>query len=78
MKRHSPLWLVVLCTAAFLLTYFAPVDASFSDPAGTLLTAQAIVEHGTIRLHDYVRDERYLYNVIEPRSSAVEAEQDAK
>ena len=41
---------MTLCVCAFLLTYLASVDASFSDPWGTLLTTQAILEHGTIRL----------------------------
>ena len=66
LKSHSQLWLVVLCVAAFLLTYLAPVDASFSDPSGTLLTAQAIVEHGMIRLDSYTQDERYPYDRTPP------------
>lgn len=69
LKRHSQLWLVALCVAAFLLTYLAPVDASFSDPARALLTAQAIVEHGTIRLDAYVQDERYLNDPITPAAN---------
>ncbi|MCP3959827.1 MAG: hypothetical protein GY719_18420 [bacterium] len=64
--RHRVPWLMALCAVAFILTYRAPVDASLSDPWGTLLTAQAIVEDGTIRLDRYVRDERYLYDPIEP------------
>ena len=48
LKRHDQLWLLALCVAAFLLTYLAPVEASFSDPWGTLLTAQAIVEHAKV------------------------------
>lgn len=66
LRHHVEFWLFVLCGAAFVLTYRAPVDASFSDPQETLLTAQALVEHGTIRLDRYVLDERYLYNPIEP------------
>ncbi len=69
LKRHGQLWLVALCVAAFLLTYLAPVDASFSDPAGTLLTAQALVEHATIRLDAYVADERYPYDPLPPAAN---------
>lgn len=65
-ERYRVPWLMALCAGAFLLTYQAPVDASLSDPWGALLTAQAIVEDGTIRLDRYVRDERYLYDPIEP------------
>ena len=69
LSRHTQLWLLVLCIGAFLLTYLAPVDASFSDPWGTLLTAQAIVEHGTIQLDRYTGDKRYLYEPIEPAAN---------
>ncbi len=66
---HGHLWLVALCVAAFLLTYLAPVDASFSDPWGSLLTAQAIVEHGTIRLDAYTADMRWAYEPLPPASN---------
>ncbi len=52
---------------AFLLTHLASVDAALSDPWGTLLTAQAILEHGTIRLDAYATDVRWVY---EPLASA--------
>ena len=65
LSRHWQLWLVMLCVFAFLLTYLAPVDASLSDPWGHLLTAQAILGHGTIRLDRYVDDELYLYHPLE-------------
>lgn len=69
LRQHVPLWLLVLCAAAFVLTHRAPVDASFSDPLDTLLTSQALVEHGTIQLDHYVLDERYLYNPIQPAAN---------
>ncbi|MEM7349882.1 MAG: hypothetical protein AAF657_03690 [Acidobacteriota bacterium] len=65
LSRNTPLWLLALCASAFLLAYLSPVDASFSDPWGTLLTSQAIIEHGTIQLDPYTRDERYAYAPIE-------------
>ncbi len=64
LARHGQQWLVLLCLAAFVLTWLAPVDASLSDPWGTLLTAQALVEHGTIRLDAYASDARWSYEPV--------------
>ncbi len=69
LARHGHLWLSVLCVSAFLLTYLAPVDASFSDPWGSLVTAQAIAEHGTIRLDSYTADVRWTYHPLPPASN---------
>ncbi len=69
LEKDSRLWLVLLCVGAYLLVFLAPVDTSFSDPWGTLLTSQALIETGSIRLDPYVEDERYLYDPIEPYSN---------
>ncbi len=66
LARYGQSWLVTLCVCAFLLTYLASVDASLSDPWGTLLTAQAILEHGTIRLDAYAADVRWIYEPVPP------------
>ncbi len=66
LARHGQSWLVTLCFVAFLLTYLADVDASLSDPWGTLLTSQAILEHGTIRLDAYAADARWSYEPVLP------------
>ena len=66
LARYGQSWLVTLCVCAFLLTYLATVDASLSDPWGTLLTAQAILEHGTIRLDAYAADVRWSYEPVLP------------
>ena len=54
--KRRPIWYVacpVLSLAAFLAAYFSPIDYTFSDPWGNLLTAQALLEHGTVRLDAY-------------------------
>ncbi len=51
--KGGGLWCLVFSSLAFLLTYFSPIDYTFSDPWGNLLTAQAILEHGTVRLDAY-------------------------
>lgn len=43
----------VLSLIAGLVAYRAPVEYSHSDPWGALLTSQAILEHGSIRLDPY-------------------------
>ncbi len=69
LRRHGPQWLLALCVIAFLLTYLAPVDASLSDPWGTLVTAQAILEQGTIRLDAYAADPRWSYDPVPPAAN---------
>ena len=69
LRRHGHLWLAALCVSAFLLTYLAPVDASSSDPWGTLLTSQAMIEHGTIRLDAYFGDVRWEYRRVPPAAN---------
>jgi hypothetical protein len=69
LESHGHLWLAALCVSAFLLTYLAPVDASMSDPWGTLLTAQSILEHGTIRLDAYAADVRWDYRRMPPAAN---------
>ena len=69
LTRHGSTWVLAICVAAFLLTYLAPVDATFSDPALTLLTAQAIVEHGTVRLDGYVADPRWDFGPLLPEEN---------
>ncbi len=69
LERHGSGWLATLCFCAFLLTYHAAIDASFSDPWGTLLTSQAILEHGTIRLDAYAEEMRQNYEPVVPAAN---------
>ncbi|MCH7823171.1 MAG: hypothetical protein IH849_00080 [Acidobacteria bacterium] len=47
-------WSVLaLAATAFFVAYSSPIDFTYSDPWGNLLTAQAILEHGTIKLDAY-------------------------
>ncbi len=69
LARHGQGWLATLCFCAFLLTYHATVDASSTDPWGTLLTSQAILEHGTIRLGAYAADARRNYEPVAPAAN---------
>ena len=49
-----PWWSVLaLAATAFFVAYSSPIDFTYSDPWGNLLTAQAIFEHGTIKLDAY-------------------------
>ena len=41
---------IVLAVAAFLLALLSPLRHEASDPRGTLLTAQALLQHGGLRL----------------------------
>ncbi len=45
--------LLILCCVVFVLSYFSTVNHTSSDPKGSLLTAQAILEKKTIRLDGY-------------------------
>ncbi len=47
------LWLILLCTTTFFVSLAAPVDYTASDPQGTLLVSQALLEHGTLSLNAY-------------------------
>ena len=51
--RSEKLWLAILGIAAFLVTYSSRVSYTESDARGSLLTSQAILEHGTIKLDSY-------------------------
>ena len=46
-------WCAAFSVLAFFLAYLSPIDYTFADPWGNLLTAQAILEHGTVRLDAY-------------------------
>jgi len=47
-------WSVVaLAVTAFAVTYPGPINFTYGDPWGNLLTAQAILEQGTIKLDAY-------------------------
>ncbi len=52
-SRATLIGVAVLSALAFLLAWFSPIDYTFSDPWGNLLTAQALLEHGTVRLDAY-------------------------
>jgi hypothetical protein len=66
--RYEPLWILIFCLVAFLVAYRAPVDYTRGDARGTLLTSQAILEHGTIRLDAYFQTKPYS-TVIEHNGS---------
>ncbi len=51
--RRTTIACVAFSVLAFLLAYASPVEYTLSDPWGTLLTAQAILEHGTVQLDAY-------------------------
>ncbi|MBN1424323.1 hypothetical protein JXA88_07195 [Candidatus Fermentibacteria bacterium] len=51
LKCH--IWLVLLAITAFWVAFKSPVDHAGSDPKGTLLTSQAILESGSARLDSY-------------------------
>ncbi len=48
--------LAILAVIIFLLAYLSPVSYAASDPAYSLLTSQAIVEYGTVKLDNYRSD----------------------
>ncbi len=52
-KTREFLSFAILCAVTFLVSYTSPVSYEFSDPYGSLLTSQAILEHGTIKLDAY-------------------------
>ncbi len=51
--RAPTVALLVLAAALACLTFFAPVSNTGSDPRYSLLTSQAILQYGTIRLDAY-------------------------
>ena len=53
-KAH--LALAILAAAIFILAYLSPVSYTGSDPTFSLLTSQALVEFGTVKLDDYKPD----------------------
>ena len=48
----------------FLLALFAPVEAVDSDPAVALLGAQAVIDHGSLRLDPYADREDLAYDLL--------------
>jgi hypothetical protein len=51
--RNKLFLLGLLAAAAFCISYYSPVSYAHADPAGTLLTAQSLVQNGTLRLDTY-------------------------
>ncbi|WP_448570693.1 hypothetical protein [Trichothermofontia sp.] len=51
--RETNIWLALLCVGVFLAAYSSPILTMPNDSTGTLLTAQAILQHGTIKLDAY-------------------------
>ncbi len=49
----SSLLFITMCLIVFIISYFSPVTYVGSDPFGTLLTSQAILQHGTIKIDAY-------------------------
>ena len=43
-------WVSSFCGLTFWVSYFSPVDYSGFDPLGNLVTAQTILQHGTVKL----------------------------
>jgi hypothetical protein len=52
-EQNSILWLAILALAAFCVSTLSPVSYTTADPTGTLITAQALAQKGTLRLDDY-------------------------
>jgi hypothetical protein len=46
-------WIAAICALVFVVTYTSPVSYTSSDPWGSLLTSQALVRHGSVRLDAY-------------------------
>jgi hypothetical protein len=53
LDKQNQLWVLVMCLAAFLVAYASPVKYTGTDPRGALLTSQAIVTYGTVKLDTY-------------------------
>ncbi len=51
-SRYYPIWVIVLCATAFNLAYFSP-NFMITDTHGSLLTSQAILQHGSLKLDAY-------------------------
>lgn len=56
-----------LALLAGLLAYVSPVQTTASDPALTLVAAQAVVEHGSLALDPYRGDPRCVYDLERDR-----------
>lgn len=52
--RHSYLYLVLIALLMVVIVRQAPVDYTDGDTEHVLLTAQALLEHGTIKLDNYI------------------------
>lgn len=53
----------ITATLVFALALFSPVETVDSDPALALLAAQALVDHGSLRLDPYVDQEGLAYDL---------------
>src|SRR5437868_6223638 len=53
LERNNQLWIVILCVTAFIAVYLSPVNYGDSDPRGTLMTSQAILQLRTLALDAY-------------------------
>ncbi len=60
-RARAPLLALSLAVAA--LAWIQPVDATRSDPALTLVAAQALVDHGTLALDPYRGEARCAYDL---------------
>ncbi len=60
LNNQAPLFVVLLCIAAFLVAYYSPI-AYISDSFGSLLTSQVILEQKTIELDTYIKKTDNLY-----------------
>lgn len=54
LQRHAPVWLVLMCIAAFLAAEQSPVSSHGGDTWGSFLTAQALVQYGTLSVDPYI------------------------
>ena len=52
-EQNSILWLAILALAAFCVSTLSPVSYTGADPTGTLISAQAVAQKGTLQLDDY-------------------------
>lgn len=66
MQRLITVALTISSLTIFCLTYFSLIKHTGSDPLGSLLTSQALLTHGTIRLDAYADQLRgYSWQVYE-------------
>ena len=52
-SSYESVWIIGITLLAGIISYHSPITYTESDPLGSLLTAQSIIQTGTIRLDEY-------------------------